>query len=307
MHELRQKGFTISEYQHKFLNGFQDADYHVDARSIAIDENIANESVDFIDHVFLRASPNFLRKDYLKNGQGLFSLVMENLQMADQGKYRYPDQAKKLLHGLYSRGPISVSIIKKLMKDERTRPKTNQYVFAHVLLPHSPYNIDRDLEVRGFNTSWKEQALASVNLMSQFIQQLKDEGKYENATIIFQGDHGEEFLEGQDKGELPQQFYKRVKTLLLIKPPFAKGKLVNSRYPAQLLDVAPTLYSIVGISPLKGFEGVDLFKQDNPQKREINILTFKTPIKNNKPESIHQVTHDKDNKWVVKERYHYFK
>lgn len=298
MDELKKNGFTINDYQQRFLDGFLDADYHVDRRNY---KGVQNESVSFIDHVFLRATPNILRHKVMVGGQGWTSRFVTWFDFNNdaKGSCRYPDQAHKLLHGNYSWGPTALALFRQLMRDESKRSTMNQYCFIHILLPHSPYNIDRDLEIRGIQTSWHEQALACVNLMCQFIHQLKASGKYETAAIIFQGDHGEEFKKGQSREDLPRHLKKKVKTLLLIKPPFAQGKIGVSKYPAQLLDVAPTIYAIAGIK--KNSEGVDLFSENKPQERDRRIFTFRKLPESDKCGAIHMVTLTADNKWKVKE------
>jgi hypothetical protein len=171
---------------------------------------------------------------------------------------------------LEASGAKSIVMMRRLLREESSRPAQGQYVFAHVLIPHLPYFIDRNLERQMVKTSHYEQSLASVKLMTMVIDRLKELGRYESATIVFQGDHGRSY--GNDA---PVEMIKSPHALLLIKRPGDSGALKISDYPAQLLDVAPTLYGLAGIDVHFENGGVDLFSPAPETARDVHILNYK--------------------------------
>ncbi len=95
-----------------------------------------------------------------------------------------------------------------------------------------------------------------------FIQKLKALGFYENSMIIFNSDHGE--MNGRwaliDKGVYLYPDVLRVP--LVIKPPAAMEiKPHAAQQPVSLMDIGPTVLSLVGIHPEAKFDGRSLLPE----------------------------------------------
>lgn len=92
---------------------------------------------------------------------------------------------------------FSVQLFRQLMEDEKSRPDTGQYVFVDLLLPHPPDVFDANLNYLGPD-SGKTDTLestvamheASLRLMHQFVDELRELGRLDTATILINSDHG---------------------------------------------------------------------------------------------------------------------
>lgn len=291
---LHGAGYRISQYMAQWR--YEGDAYTVEPQDLW--ENAENKYL-FWDMVLLRAAPNALQQELFEGGRGLISREFEQIAALAHGRGAWSrvlskglsfvskdaDKAFALSYGNYHGGIDAVALLNKMVADESMRPNAGQYVFAHVLLPHGPFNIDRDLQVRGVKTSAHEQSLASVRAMNNLIDALKAQGKYKDALIIFQGDHGpsKETDEPLERG-----FKKDIRTLLLVKPAGAAGApLKVSDAPTQLLDVAPTIYAQTGVTPPANLRGLPLFSADLPAVRDFEIFTFLQPFNDDTQELLH--------------------
>jgi hypothetical protein len=185
---------------------------------------------------------------------------------------------------------LAVPLFRQFLFEERGRSEKGNYVYVHVLLPHSPSVWDSTCSYTG-TTSYQEQLLCATRLMGETIEELKSLGRFDNALIIFQSDHGIETPEGgapvsisappQDIMDKVQSmvspvydaegFFRRIHPLLVIKPPFADSDdLLISRVPAQLLDIPATVYGLLGIEP-PATDGKSVFELHETESREIHL------------------------------------
>ena len=182
--------------------------------------------------------------------------------------------------------------MRQLIDDEADRPKHGQYVYAHILVPHSPYIVNRDCVFSPDDTSYEEQAFCVTRLMAELVSKLKELGRYDESTIIIQADHGieeepcpqnasdcamlseiEREIEAINvRGYPARAVDNKTRALLLIKSPLQPGKpLVISDRPTQLADIPATLYDLLDL-PALGKEGESVFSPDFPETREIHMF-----------------------------------
>ncbi|MCK9996298.1 MAG: hypothetical protein KAH56_08475 [Candidatus Krumholzibacteria bacterium] len=158
------------------------------------------------------------------------------------------------LHGNYP-GPLATLQAMDLFTDQLCQAGPGQAFFAHILLPHSPYGLDRDCHpelqpgkwlssgdkwlVSRTNTPESRALRYSVYLDQMFCLQshldamfqiLKDKGLWERAIVIIHGDHG---------------------SRICLWPPIPsmKDKLAPSDY----LDCFSTLFAVKGPDIEKGY------------------------------------------------------
>lgn len=186
---------------------------------------------------------------------------------------------------------LSVPIVRQFLDEESERSDRGNYVYVHVLLPHEPYVWDGTCTYTG-DTDFKEQTLCATKLMEEILQALRTLGRFHDALIIFQSDHG---LASSESGEsdllppLPQDirdkvqsmvspvydadgFLRRINPLLLVKPPLAESHdLRVSRVPAQLLDVPATVYQLLDIEQPET-DGKSVFELQESEPREIHLF-----------------------------------
>lgn len=178
------------------------------------------------------------------------------------------------------------SLLNEHGKVSNTQPV---FRFYHMMFPHAPFRLDKDLNVVPHKDSfeiYRDYSLASLKLMGDYAARLKEIGAYDNATIMVVSDHGMGFgnalqydPQAKDYVKAGQYGYRRAaaKAILLVKKPNETGPLTWSDKPTSGLDVAPTLAAAAGLS-LNDFEGQDIetIAEDDVRSRPFNFYTFST-------------------------------
>jgi len=178
----------------------------------------------------------------------------------------------------------SLGTFQLLTQEEGRKAAHGRYLFAHFLLPHFPYVLNEDCSYsNALQTSSPEQQTAcTLQLLASFIDELKRLGRYDDSIIIIQSDHGARFdivdgklVNNQPSGMYSEAFSRsRAQSLLMIKPAKQTAALQQSSYPATLLDVAPTLLSLLALPIPANTEGVDLFNPSIPANERIRYYHF---------------------------------
>ena len=80
----------------------------------------------------------------------------------------------------------------KLSVDDDNSGQNGSFRFIHLLGTHVPYVLGEDGKVAADGTATLEtQAIGSMKMVSEYIDQLKQIGQYDNTTIVVTADHGE--------------------------------------------------------------------------------------------------------------------
>lgn len=184
----------------------------------------------------------------------------------------------------------SLDHLRMFVFDEEKRPSYGQFVFVHVYIPHKPYIYDKNCK-ETLDSGYIGQAACTLLVISQWIEQLKSDGKFDNSTIIIFGDHG---MTGRGTGgikffmtkefiiQLKKMGYRRhqglalwASAMLLIKPPGflpeEKRVLKISNRQTQNGDIAATLTDLTGV-PINYKMGISVFKKEFPEGREVDIF-----------------------------------
>ena len=185
----------------------------------------------------------------------------------------------------------SPRVFSTLVADEKDRPNSGQYVYYHGFNPHGPFNVQ--LDCRPARTESTFDALGcSINSMLELIRALKASGKYDDALIVIQSDHGNErnsptvggeyfdlefskafnryfwYPESSIGGEI--KHLRLIAPLLLVKLPGAKQSFrIDHRELAELVDIGPTIFSAAGLK-VETKRGVPLFSEAHVLKQEIS-------------------------------------
>ena len=84
----------------------------------------------------------------------------------------------------------------------------NSFIFLHLLGPHPPHFMDENIQYVEESTP-KKQGMGAFKIVFEYLEQLKELGLYDDATIVIMGDHG-----FYDKLELTRTIH----TGLFVKP-----------------------------------------------------------------------------------------
>lgn len=176
------------------------------------------------------------------------------------------------------------------IKTEKYRSSCNRYIFMHLIVPHVPYILCSDCSYnladdgRIEKTNWLEQAECTIKMIVEFVRVLKELGRFENSLIIIQSDHGARFIvengslrDVEKLGHYDLKFsWGRSRALLLLKPigNNSEDKFVISDFESMLLDIAPTIFSSLGIEPNSRLDGVSLLQQHPEMKKRVRYYHF---------------------------------
>jgi hypothetical protein len=174
---------------------------------------------------------------------------------------------------------FSVQQFMQILADEDSRPATGQYVFAHVILPHTPYVLDRECNYVGRAAAqtqtdqerYLQQVQCAHKLLALLVKKLESLGRLDDSLLIVQADHGH-YWQPADLGVLYQyhpmdvsvqkvvddkadsstwpseMIETRASALLLIKFP-GQSAASRSNKPVQMIDIAPTILRYFNIDP----------------------------------------------------------
>jgi arylsulfatase A-like enzyme len=130
------------------------------------------------------------------------------------------------------------------------------FLFLHLYEPHVPYDPPEPFRSRFANPYDGEIATADA-IVGDFLRHLKERRIYDNAIIILTSDHGEGL---GDHGEAQHSillYTELIRVPLIVKLPHGGRRGTRSTNAAALVDIAPTLASLVGLEATKS-DGIDI-------------------------------------------------
>ena len=145
----------------------------------------------------------------------------------------------------------------------RNVTKGPSFLFVHYFDPHEPYFAPPAFSKR-FGPSDAEQYAAEVayvdHCVGKLLASLKDQGIYDSSLIIVTADHGEMLGEHGERDHSYFIYESAIKVPLIVKLP-------GQRQPRRvadvvgLVDIMPTVCSLLGFEPPKDIQGRDLTPQ----------------------------------------------
>ena len=105
-------------------------------------------------------------------------------------------------------------------------------------------------------TLYDQEILFNDLTFGQLLDQLKQNGIYDNSLILFTADHGEEFLDHNWFGHGKTLYNEQLRIPLIIKSDaINKGRFNDN---VQLADIVPTILDILGINTPYALDGASL-------------------------------------------------
>ncbi len=134
-------------------------------------------------------------------------------------------------------------------------------LFLHLYEPHAPYEPPAPFAER-YASPYDGEVAAADAVVGGLIRRLEELGLYEDALVILLSDHGEGLMDHGEMDHLILIYREVLQVPLIVKLP--RGERAGDRVAAnvQLGDVAPAVYSVLGLEPPPGLAGVDLLGLD---------------------------------------------
>ena len=206
-------------------------------------------------YVMYRYLPHFLKPNFSVTNNEFYEIKSNDTALSYKEKTYYPEDVA------FNDALIDGGIT--------TRNKKKSFKFYQTNGMHIPYDTTPDLKYdkseeyskledkdRRFN-----EGIASVNLLCNYIEELKKAGAYDNTTIIFLADHG---------------YNNRFYTTLLVKKANAKQDFTISSAPVSLLtDLVPTILNIATNTKNYGRDFFD-YKEGEERTRQVYDYTYET-------------------------------
>jgi len=279
---LKSNNYKISQYTQATTMLSPLADDHVSAVDLLKRKYFKKYFLDFYDLIILNLIPSFSVDYYFKNNIGFLSKKFGG----SQSQISLEDQ----------RAIGSSLLIKKLIKDEDKRGKYNNFVHAHVYLPHGPYVLnqngnyisraDKKFHSQTNAQKYSLQADYVIREIINFVNSLKKNNNFKNSLIIINSDTGSWSIGSKRKFKSQNlsdnlRFYStnkilnQVRSALLIKFPYNNEEFKVRSDLSSLLDIVPTVMHFVDqefVKKVKKIKGMNLYKSKRSRKN--NILFF---------------------------------
>jgi arylsulfatase A-like enzyme len=209
------------------------------------------------------------------------------------------DQGFDAFHDIHDRHdverqPRAEEVANQVFAYRDAHPDRPFFYYIHTLDPHDPYAAPPPFagrwsasrrgnaetpRARGWpsvadqRAAYDEEIAYGDEHFGRVLERLKADGLYEGALIVFTSDHGEEF---RDHGQLLHGhtlYNELVRVPLIVKLPgnAHAGRVVEAE--ASLLDVVPTILSLLAQTPPDGLDGVDLMPSiESPEHADARPL-----------------------------------
>jgi arylsulfatase A-like enzyme/Flp pilus assembly protein TadD len=132
------------------------------------------------------------------------------------------------------------------------------FLFVHFYDPHEPYEPPEPFASKWSEHPYEGEVAFADYCVGQVLEKLRQLGLYDDTLIAITGDHGEMLGE---HGELNHGFFiyeGALRVPLVMRVPRAPAASRQVDVPVSLIDIAPTIVSLVGAPVPKEVQGVDL-------------------------------------------------
>jgi arylsulfatase A-like enzyme len=187
--------------------------------------------------------------------------------------------------------------IAESMKWIDASPGAPFFLYLNLQNSHLPYDVPRDFPRRfgpreidfKISVGWfpREKAeivkdvyadsLAYVDtLLDRLFRRLKDRGLWDRTLVVVTGDHGEAFYEHGSAAHANGVYDEVIRVPLVFRAPGLEPG--RDGRPAQLIDVAPGVFHLLGLPVHPSFQGEDLFAPE-PRADRVRYTICDTPWK----------------------------
>lgn len=206
-------------------------------------------------YVLFRYLPHFLKSNFVPSSQEFIKIKTQDHLSEYKEKTYFLDD---------------VELNKELVKNGVTATQDkNVFKFYQINGVHYPYDTTQEIEYdeskeygrKSSNTRRYNEQVATLNLLSNYVEELKKTGAYDNTTIILLADHG---------------FDNRFWTTLLVKKANANHDFEINSAPISLLeDLKPTILNIATNSKNYGKDFFDYIEGET-RTRQVYDYTYQT-------------------------------
>jgi len=169
------------------------------------------------------------------------------------------------LGSLQRAGPATAAVASKWIRQNSGQPF---FFMLHLFEPHAPYAPPAPYLTR-YKVPYDGEIAYVDSIVGNFLDELRQSGVYDKAIIVILSDHGEGLMDhGEDEHGI-FLYREAIQVPLLVKLPDGREAGTSVSRAVGLIDLFPTICSLVGIKPPPALPGMSLFDPDNGSKRAI--------------------------------------
>jgi cytochrome c-type biogenesis protein CcmH/NrfG len=135
-------------------------------------------------------------------------------------------------------------------------------LWLHVYEPHAPYDPPEPFASR-YASAYDGEIAAADAVVGELLAELHRSGIYDRALIVLFSDHGEGLGEHGEEGHGALLYRHDLQVPLMLKLPRAARAGAAERRPVGLIDVAPTILEVLGLSAPAAMDGGSLLRQES--------------------------------------------
>jgi len=200
--------------------------------------------------------PELLQEDGFATGAAISAFVLDSQYGLAQGFDFYDDTFKEPLEGNHiaqRRGGETTEVALDWIEQNRDQ---RFFFFLHYYDPHANYSPPEPFASR-FTSRYAGEIAYTDHCIGKVIQKLKDLDLYDSTLIIVVADHGEMLGEHGEQSHSYFIYQSAIRIPLIFKLP---GQDKSARIPslAGLVDVMPTICSLLGVTPPPEIQGRSL-------------------------------------------------
>lgn len=217
----------------------------------------------------------------------------------------YQILSKKRWLGIKDEEGTAPNVTEKAIEWLEDNRKKRFFIWVHYTEPHAPY-----ISHKGFTFDYKnvptstyppgtrmkkiakyDSEIAFTDFyIGKLVEKIKELGLYEDSLIIFNGDHGESFGEHNYFRHGAKLYNSTLHVPMIIKLPGNRLKSTVRKENVSLMDIAPTISSVLNMPRFPKMEGIPLFEKDNDLlNRELLLETYGGKVRFRRKGKKHQM------------------
>lgn len=203
--------------------------------------------------------PRLLHEAGYATGGAVSSFVMRGEIGFSHGFDFYDDKihsrAGRGLGGVQRSGPETLQAALPWLQGAAKKPL---FFFLHLYEPHAPYAPPEPYASRYASFLYDGEIAAVDQVVGDLVAELKRLGIYDRALVLLFSDHGEGLGEHGEDGHGILLYRHDLQVPLLVKLPAAQHAGETVAAPARLIDLAPTVLSVLGREVPAAMQGKSL-------------------------------------------------